>query len=248
MSAAVLTPTNPRGLRDLPFALPEVTDAEKRRARRLYGLLETRHPDAHCELDYRAPHELLIATILSAQATDAAVNRATPALFAAFPVPADYAAATPAEIEPHIRSLGLFRNKAKHVHGAMTRIANDLDGEMPRTMDELLALPGVARKTANVVLGEVFGIHDGVVVDTHVQRLATRLGLVDEGATTMQIERRLMARLPRPKWAMVSHLLIFHGRRVCKARGHAPDDLDDDPICARYCAAARDERRARKEA
>lgn len=227
----VRTPGNPPGLRDLPFALPEVTDAEKRRARRVYAALAELHPDAHCELAYTSPHELLIATILSAQATDAGVNRATPGLFARFPTPADYAAATPAEIEPYIKTIGLFRNKAKSVHAAMTRIVEEFGGEVPRTVDELTSLRGVARKTAGVVLGEAFGINDVVVVDTHVERVSKKLRLVPEEATVAMTERRLMALIPRKNWMMLSHLLIFHGRRVSKARGSRDTD---DPVYTRY--------------
>jgi endonuclease-3 len=227
------TPSNPRGLRDLPFELPQITPAEKRRASRLVKALEEHHPDAHCELEYTTPHELLVATILSAQATDVGVNKATPGLFAAFPTPADYAAASPADIEPYIKTIGLFRNKAKSVHAAMTTLVEDFNGEVPRTVEELLTLRGVARKTANVVLGNCFGVNDGFVVDTHVQRLATRFGLVEEDATVQAIERRLMALFPRAKWCDLSHRLIFHGRRACTARGGV---CGDHPICKSFGA------------
>lgn len=235
MSTPALTPSNPRGKRDLPFELPEVSASEKRRAARIFSLLKQRHPDAHCELDYTTPHELLIATILSAQSTDKAVNKATPGLFQAFPTPRDYAEATPKQIEPHVKTIGLFRNKARHIHGAMTKIVEDFGGEVPRTMSELLSLPGVARKTAGVVLSEAFGIHMGVVVDTHVHRLSQQLGLVAEGTTIPMTERYLMALLPREKWGQISHLLIFHGRRVSPARGYDVRTLLDDPVCSRYC-------------
>jgi endonuclease-3 len=238
------TPENPPGYRDLPFKLPEVTPAEKARARKVYKALEARHPDAHCELEFRSPHELLIATILSAQSTDVAVNKVTPGLFAAFPTPADYAEATPKDIEPHIRTIGLFRNKAKHINGAMVAIVERHDGVVPRSMDELLALPGVARKTAGVVLSEAFGINMGVVVDTHVQRVAARLGLVDEDMSVAMIERRLMALFPREKWRLLSHLLIFHGRRVSKARGYSLDDAFNDPVSSKYSSAAKAQREA----
>lgn len=231
----VATPTNPPGKRDIPFALPEVTVAEKRRAARIFEMLSQRHPDAHCELDYTTAHELLIATILSAQSTDKAVNKATPGLFRAFPRPADYARAKPEQIQTHIRTIGLFRNKAKHIHGAMVRLVEEFDGEVPRTMPELLRLPGVARKTAGVVLSEAFGIYMGVVVDTHVHRLSQQLGLVPERTSVQMTERYLMALLPRQKWGQISHLLIFHGRRVSPARGYDPEVLLADPVCARYC-------------
>ena len=245
MSSSVLTPTNPRGKRDIPFELPEVSASEKRRAGRIFALLEERHPDAHCELDYSEPHELLIATILSAQSTDKAVNKATPGLFRAFRAPADYAAATPKQIEPYIKTIGLFRNKAKHIHGAMTKVNDEFGGEVPQTMDDLLTLPGVARKTAGVVLGDAFGIHMGVVVDTHVHRLSQQLGLVPEGTTIPMTERYLMALFPRENWAQVSHLLIFHGRRVSPARGYDVQTLLDDPVCSRYCSRTAELRRQR---
>lgn len=233
MGAAALTPTNPRGLRDIPFALPDVTDEQKRRARRLADALRTHYPDAHCELNYRSPHELLVATILSAQTTDAGVNKATPALFERFPTPEAFAASSPAQIEPYIRSLGFFRNKAKAVHGAMTAVAEEYGGEVPGTMEELLSLRGVARKTANVVLGNAFGINVGFVVDTHIQRLAWRLGLVTkaEKDDPKKIERKLMALFPRPRWCELSHQLIWHGRRACPARGNK---AHEHPICKRF--------------
>lgn len=234
------TPTNPRGLKDIPFRLPQVTDAEKRLARRLAASLAEHYPDAHCELEYASPHELLVATILSAQTTDAAVNKVTPALFERFPTPADYAAATPGQIEPFIKSIGLFRNKAKALHAAMTTLVERFDGEVPRTMDELTTLRGVARKTANVVLGNCFNINNGFVVDTHIQRLATRFGLVEPGSNVTRIERRLMALFPRDKWCELSHQLIWHGRRACTARGGA---CDTHHVCRAYgvCCEKRDQ-------
>jgi endonuclease III len=208
-----------------------VRAAEKQRAARLYEALLEHYPDAHCELDYTRPHELLIATILSAQTTDVGVNRATPALFARFATPADYAGATPEEIEPYLRTLGFFRMKAKAVHGAMKIIAKKYGGEVPRTMKELLELPGVARKTANVVLGNAFGVNAGVVVDTHVQRVGARMGLFQRGASVSEMEKRLMALYPRERWCMLSHLLIWHGRRACRARGAR---CSEHPVCAKF--------------
>jgi len=231
-ASTVRTPENPPGLRDIPFRLPLVTPAQKRRARALAKMLEERYPDAHCELDFTSPHELLVATILSAQATDVGVNKVTPALFGTFPTPADYAASTPAEIEPHIKSIGLFRNKAKSIHAAMSEVADRFDGQVPRSMEELLTLRGVARKTANVVLGNAFDIHVGFVVDTHIQRLSVRFGLVEEGSTPQATERMLMALFPREKWTQLSHCLIWHGRRVCTAR--VKSCRTDDPICKRF--------------
>ncbi len=218
------------------FDLPDRCDDDVRRAASILTALKRRHPDARCELDASTPHELLVATILSAQATDVGVNKATPGLFAAFPTPADYAAASPAEIEPHVRTLNFWRNKAKSVHGAMTIVADKHEGIVPSTMEELLELPGVARKTANVVLGNAFGINHGVVVDTHVGRLSRRFGLVDpDEEDPKRIERHLMALFPRPSWCLLSHLLIFHGRRVCKARGAT---CAEDALCRRWCSNA----------
>ena len=207
---------------------------DRARARRIFASLQRRYPDAHCELVFSSPHELLVATILSAQATDVSVNRATPALFARFPKPASYARATPEEIEPLIASIGLFRNKARAIHAAMSRVMEVYGGEVPRTMNDLLTLRGVARKTANVVLGNAFGIDEGIVVDTHVSRLAQRFGLSAQ-SDPLHIERDLMALLPRTLWTQASHLLIFHGRRVCKARG---GHCAADAICRRWCSNA----------
>jgi len=232
----VRTPETPPGLRDIPFRLPQVTPEEKRRAKRIYRALEELHPDAHCELDFRSPHELLVATILSAQATDVGVNKATPKLFERFPTPADYAKASPAKIEPYIRSIGLYRNKARAVHEAMKRIVEEYGGEVPRTMEELLTLRGVARKTAGVVLGEGYGINDAVVVDTHVHRIARRLELAPEDATVAATERRLMALFPRKDWMMLSHLLIFHGRRLSPARAGWEET---DPLYQRFVLGRR---------
>lgn len=236
-AAATRTPptsSRPLAHPDLPFALPQVSLAEKRRAARLLKALEAAYPGAHCELAYTSPHELLVATILSAQSTDAGVNKATPALFARFPTPADYAAASPAEIEPYIRTIGLFRNKSKAIHAAMTEIVATFGGEVPRTMDDLLTLRGVARKTANVVLGNAMRINAGIPVDTHVERLSQRFALVPPGTPVAKIEQRLMALFPRERWCDISHMIIWHGRRVCKARGVR---CSDHPICAEFGVA-----------
>jgi endonuclease-3 len=204
---------------DVPFKLPRVGAKARDRAARLLAMLDKHWSHARCELNFRTPHELLIATILSAQATDASVNKATPALFARFPRPVDYAEATPGEIEPFIRAIGLYRNKAKAIHASMGALVERFGGEVPQTMDEMLTLRGVARKTANVVLGNAFGIQVGIPVDTHVTRLAGRLGLVPRGTTVGAIEKTLMALFPRERWSDVSHMLIWHGRYQCKARG-----------------------------
>ena len=219
----------------IPFAIPRRGPKQRERAARLLAALDARYPDAHCRLDWKEPHELLVATILSAQATDEGVNAATPALFRAFPRPADYARATAEEIAPHIRTIGLWRNKARAVQESMAALVGRHGGEVPREMDALLALRGVARKTANVVLGNCFGIQAGVVVDTHVGRLANRLGLSTH-EDPAKVERDLMALFPRERWCDLSHLLIFHGRAVCRARGNT---CPADPLCIEFCTEAR---------
>ncbi|GDY00343.1 endonuclease III [Phycisphaerae bacterium] len=198
--------------------LPRITPKRRARAEKLLAALHAHYPNAICELNYTTPHELLIATILSAQTTDVAVNKVTPALFKAFPTPAAFAAAMPDQIEPYIKSIGLFRNKAKAVHAAMTTLMQDFKGQVPQTMDELLTLRGVARKTANVVLGNAFNINAGFVVDTHIDRLSKRLALAPKDATIAAVEQWLMAQFPQDQWCQVSHMLIWHGRRACKAR------------------------------
>jgi endonuclease-3 len=214
--------------------LPRKSDAQRARARSLLAALRRRYPDAHCELTWSRPHELLVATILSAQSTDVGVNKATPMLFKAFPSPAAYAAASPETIAPYLRTLNFWRNKARAVHESMKAIVERHGGEVPRTMDALLTLRGVARKTANVVLGNAFDIQEGVVVDTHVGRLARRMGL-SRHADPERVERDLMALFPRKHWCLLSHLLIFHGRRSCKARGGS---CAEDSICRRFCSEA----------
>ena len=206
----------------------------QRRAARLADALRAAYPEAHCGLNYRSPHELLVATILSAQCTDVAVNKATPALFAKYPTPAAFAAATPVEIEPLVRTLGLFRAKAKAIQSAMKDVVQRFGGEVPRTMAELLTLRGVARKTANVVLGNAYGINVGFVVDTHIQRLSVRLGVCAAGDTVKTIEKKLMAAFPRERWCELSHQIIWHGRRACKARMNG---CSDHPICTEFGAA-----------
>ncbi len=183
---------------------------------------------------FENPLQLLVATILSAQATDVSVNKVTPGLFRAFPTANAFAQATPEQIEPHIRSIGLFRNKAKSIHAACKTLVERFGGAVPRTMDELLELRGVARKTANVVLCNCFGMNDGFVVDTHIQRLAVRFGLADAGDNVATIEKKLMALLPRERWCDLSHQIIWHGRRACKARGVA---CGEHPICKQYGGA-----------
>ena len=219
---------------EIGFELPRKTARQRERALQLLAALDARYPHAKCRLDWKVPHELLIATILSAQATDEGVNAATPALFAQFPTANHYAAASADEIAPFIRTIGLWRNKARAVYESMRMLVDQYGGEVPRNMQDLLVLRGVARKTANVVLGNCFGIQAGVVVDTHVGRLAERLAL-SKHTDPVKVERDLMALFPRERWCDLSHLLIFHGRAVCKARGNT---CSSDDICGKFCALA----------
>jgi endonuclease-3 len=179
--------------------------------------LKAEYPDAHCELDYRNPFELLGATILSAQCTDVRVNMVTPVLFARYPDADALSVAKQEDVEEIVRTTGFFRAKAKSLIGMATMLVARFGGEVPRTVAELVPLPGVGRKTANVVLGNAFEINEGIVVDTHVQRLARRLGLTRE-ADPIGIEKALIPLFPREDWALLSHLLIWHGRRRCFAR------------------------------
>ncbi len=189
----------------------------RERVERLVKALPKVYPDAHCELDFRNPLELLVATILSAQCTDKRVNAVTPALFAKYRSAADYAKASPATMEKMIRSTGFFRSKTKSVRGAAAAIVAEHGGRVPDTMEKLHGLPGVGRKTANVVLGNAFGKDEGIVVDTHVTRLSHRLGLTRQ-TDAEKIEQDLMKFVPRKHWTNWSHWLIWHGRRRCFAR------------------------------
>jgi endonuclease-3 len=179
--------------------------------------LAAQHPTAHCELDHRSAFELLCAVVLSAQTTDVAVNKVTPALFARFPDPRALAAVEPREVEPLVSTLGFFRNKSKALVGLARALVEKHGGEVPKRMADLVALPGVGRKTANVVLGVIWNEPEGVVVDTHVMRLSQRLGWTGN-TDPEKIEKDLCAILPRQEWAQASHVLIFHGRRCCFAR------------------------------
>jgi len=195
---------------------------ESKRARRartaeIAARLAAEYPDARCALDHESPLQLLVATILSAQCTDVRVNEVTPALFDRYRSARDYAGAELSELEELIRPTGFFRNKAKSLKGLGQALVGEHDGEVPRSMDELTRLPGVGRKTANVVLGNAFGIDEGIVVDTHVGRLSRRLGLTAQ-EDPVKVESDLMELVPRDGWTLWSHLLILHGRAVCKAR------------------------------
>jgi len=210
--------------------LPRKSKEQIERAHELLGELYNHYPNPHCELNHRNPFELLIATILSAQCTDVRVNKVTPDLFEAYPTPETMAEAPLEELEELVRTTGFYRNKAKSLKEASATLVEDFDGEVPKTMNELLTLRGAARKTANVVLGNAFNKNVGVVVDTHVKRLSNRFGLTRE-KNTNKIEKHLMALFPQENWTDLSHLLIHHGRNACKARISEPPD---HPICIKY--------------
>jgi endonuclease III len=198
-------------------------DAElRKRTRKIIQLLKREYPDATCSLNYSNPFELLIATILSAQCTDERVNMVTANLFRKYRKPADYLKVPPAELQEDIRTTGFFRNKAKSIQGTAKVLVDEYKGQVPHTIEQLLELPGVARKTANVVMGNAFGIASGVVVDTHVTRLSRRLGLTKEKQPE-KIEKDLTELVPKKDWVIFPHLLIAHGRKICKAR---------NPLCA----------------
>jgi endonuclease-3 len=207
-------------------AIPE----EKKRTLKIIRLLRKEYPDAHCSLNHSNPLELLIATILSAQCTDERVNIVTADLFRKYRSAEDYATAQRSELEADIRSTGFFRSKAKSLQGTCTIINEQYEGRVPRKVEQLLALPGVARKTANVVLGNAFGIASGVVVDTHVSRLSQRLGLTSNQQPE-KIERDLMDLVPKKDWIDFSHLLIYHGRKICKARAPKCGECVLEQLC-----------------
>jgi endonuclease III len=179
--------------------------------------LRQAYPDAHCELTYETPLQLLVAVILSAQCTDVRVNQVTPALFARYQTAADFAGADRAELEALIRPTGFFRQKARFIQECCHRLLHTYGGEIPDNMSDLLTLTGVARKTANVVLGEIYGIAEGITVDTHIKRLSGRLGWT-KATSPQKVEKDLMQIIPKESWIEIAHLLIFHGRRVCAAR------------------------------
>lgn len=209
-----------------------IAASAKRRATQVAQRLRRAYPDAECALVHDAPLELLLATILSAQCTDAVVNTVTPQLFERFPTAAALAAAPLREIERIIHRTGFFRNKAKSIQACCRKLVDEHGGEVPRTMEELVELPGVGRKTANVVLGTAFGIASGVVVDTHVTRISRRLGLTRH-TDAVKIERDLMAQLPKKEWIDFSHRLIHHGRRICAARKPLCEECPLETICPR---------------
>lgn len=211
--------------------LPKKSKKEKERALEILNELYKHYPNPHCELNHRNPFELLIATILSAQCTDVRVNKTTPALFESYPTPELMKDAPLEELQELVRSTGFYKNKAKALKESSRIIVEEFDGEVPQNMEDLLKLRGAARKTANVVLGNAFGINVGVVVDTHVKRFANRFGLTKEKKNTNKIEKDLMALFPRDSWTDLSHLMIHHGRGPCKARISEPPD---HPLCKKY--------------
>lgn len=197
--------------------LPRAAGATPKRVATILAKLDEAYPAASCELKHEDPFQLLISTILSAQCTDERVNQVTQTLFPKYPTAKHFAYANPRELQQEIRPTGFFRNKTKSIMGASKKIVEEFGGQVPSTMEQILTLPGVARKTANVVLGSAYGIASGIVVDTHVQRLAERLDLTRQ-TDPKKIEQELMGIIPQEKWILFSHQLIWHGRRVCQAR------------------------------
>jgi endonuclease-3 len=221
--------------KSLKSKLPNATKSRRgalapERVAAILTALDEAYPDAVCALKHSSPWELLVATILSAQCTDARVNMVTPELFRRFPTPAAMTTATQAQIEELIKTTGFFRNKTKSILGAAKKISEEFGGEVPQTLAELITIPGAARKTANVVLGVSFGKAEGVVVDTHVFRIARRLELA-KGETPQEVEKELMRVLPQDRWISFSHQVIHHGRRVCVARNPKCKDCNLETLC-----------------
>jgi len=208
----------------------ESLDGLRKRAREIIRKLKRAYPGAKCSLNHSNPFELLIATILSAQCTDERVNIVTSDLFRKYRKPEDYLKVPPRELEKDIQSTGFFRNKTKSIQGTSRMLTEEYGGQVPETMDELLELPGVARKTANVVLGNAFDIKAGVVVDTHVTRLSHRLNLTEE-KTAEKIEKDLIQIVPKKDWVIFPHLMIYHGRKVCRARNPACEECQIEKFC-----------------
>jgi endonuclease-3 len=209
---------------------PNAAGTDSKRVAAILAKLDEAYPNANCELHHENAFQLLIATILSAQCTDVRVNQVTRELFKRYKKPEDFAHAAPTELEREIRPTGFFRNKTKSIMGASKTLVEKFGGQVPRTMEEILTLPGVARKTANVVLGTAYGIASGVVVDTHVIRLSRRLDLT-RNEDPKKIEQDLMAILPQEKWIKFSHQLIWHGRRVCAARKPRCAECNLEQLC-----------------
>ncbi|HYW19977.1 MAG TPA: endonuclease III [Nodularia sp. (in: cyanobacteria)] len=218
------------GTKVIPVSVSRKSPSKKQRALEILARLQRLYPDATCSLNYSTPVQLLVATILSAQCTDDRVNKVTPALFARFPDAASLANADLEELENLVRSTGFYRNKAKNIQGACRKIVSEFDSVVPNQMEQLLQLPGVARKTGNVVLAHAYGINAGVTVDTHVKRLSQRLGLT-KFPDPIRIEKDLIKLLPQPDWENWSIRLIYHGRAVCKARSPLCDACDLSDLC-----------------
>lgn len=211
--------------------MPRETQAARTaRVEKIISVLDRTYPDAHCELDYVNPLQLLISTILSAQCTDKQVNRVTPGLFKKYQTAADYAQAAPAELEKDIQSLGFFRSKAKNIQACCRKLVEQHKGQVPQTMAELTELGGVGRKTANVVLGNAFHLNEGIVVDTHVIRLSGLLRLTSE-TNPEKIEADLVKLVPKDRWTLFSHWLVWHGRRRCVARRPDCAHCEISPLC-----------------
>ncbi len=217
---------------DVPTLIDETPLARTRRARKMYRLLHERYPYAHCELDFETPLQLLVATILSAQTTDVGVNKVTPVLFERYPTAAALAGAEPLEMEEILRPTGFFRAKTRSVINLGIALTERYDGEVPRRLKDLVTLPGVGRKTANVVLGNAFGV-PGITVDTHFGRLVRRFGWTEE-EDPVKVEHVVGALFPRKEWTMLSHVLIFHGRRTCHARRPACGACPVARLCPSY--------------
>jgi endonuclease-3 len=216
----------------LPSKIKRPKTAAERRARvdQLLRGLDEMYPEATCALHHHNPWELLVATILSAQCTDKRVNEVTPGLFAKYPTPQDFAAVRQEVLANDIRSTGFFNNKAKSIVGAARKVVHEFGGQVPRTMEEMLAIPGAARKTANVVLGTAYGIASGLVVDTHVQRVSGRLDLTKQ-SDPVKIEQDLIKIIPQERWILFSHQVIHHGRALCQARKPRCGECALEPLC-----------------
>jgi endonuclease-3 len=223
------------GAKVIAVSITRKSSSQKQRALEILSRLQNLYPDATCSLNYDTPVQLLVATILSAQCTDERVNKVTPALFAQFPDAESLAKADLTELEELVRSTGFYRNKAKNIQAACRMIVNNFNSVVPNQMEQLLQLPGVARKTANVVLAHAYGINAGVTVDTHVKRLSQRLGLT-KNTDPIRIEQDLMKLLPQPDWENWSIRLIYHGRAVCKARSPGCETCELADLCPKRLA------------
>jgi endonuclease-3 len=229
-SKAAKRPAKPVATKPRSAKIARAGGTDPKRVRAILEKLDEAYPAATCALTHDNPFQLLISTILSAQCTDVRVNQVTATLYKKYPSPEAFAYASPNELEQDIRPTGFFRNKTKSIIGASKKIVDEFHGKVPQTMDELLTLPGVARKTANVVLGTAFGIASGVVVDTHVQRVSGRLDLT-KNTDPKKIEQDLIQIIPQEKWILFAHQLIWHGRRVCQARKPRCIECNLEKIC-----------------